>query len=104
PVSQKEAQSLKSEAFSSIAQLHLDNSDSIQAEEYLQKAIETMPYNFPALLKSALIAFNQDDRSHALNRLKQIASLPEEIRPPLQSITKANRSTNWTSLVNEAHK
>lgn len=103
PLSKKETNSLKSEALRSLAEVHSRNGNSSEAEKYLEKAIETMPHNFQALLDSAKIAFEWGKRNDCINRLKQIRELPESVRPPKDFIVDSVPSSEWKALVNEVY-
>ena len=103
PISKKESNSLKSEALRSIAEIHLKNGEVQTAQDYLERAIETMPHNFTALLDAAKIAFIHSGKKQCINYLKNIIALPKEIQPPREYIQDAVSSTDWRAIVNEAY-
>ncbi len=98
-ISKKESDSLKSEAFRSLSEIHIERGEISIAVSYLGKAIEIMPHNFAALLDSAQIAFNSGDTELTKMRLNQIAKLPGNIRPFAESISEALPSLEWKRLV-----
>ena len=102
-LSNQDSNSLKSEALRSIAEISLKNGDIQTAQDYLEKAIETMPHNFTALLDAAKIAFDLSDKKQSIKYLRQIAALPKEIRPPKEYIQDAISSTGWRAMINEAY-
>jgi len=103
PLSKKESNSLKSEAYRSIAEIYVGKGETAKAEEHLETAIELMPHNIAALLDSAKIAFEAGDVANSSARLRQISALPENVRPNREYIRNAIPSADWRKLVNDAY-
>ena len=101
---ESQRQAMRSEAYYSMAEIYGELGDMQRQESSLDQAINAMPYNVAALVASALTGFANQDLDLAAKRLREISTLPENLRPTHDEMKNRLNAADWKSLVDAAYQ